>query len=117
MIVVAFLLLFVFGEGMPPITILHVCFPFGVILGLVLAWFFEGIGATVTIVSIAAFYSIHYLHAGRLPGGPFFLISGIPSVFFLVSWLMRKDMTTRTDAEPAHSADGDDVGTDAQRCG
>ena len=62
-------------------------------LGLILAWFFEGIGATITIVSIAAFYSIHYFRDGKLPGGPFFLISGAPSVFFLVSMFVRKNMT------------------------
>jgi hypothetical protein len=64
-----------------------------VILGLILAWFFEGIGATITVASIAAFYSIHYLYEGKLPSGPFFIISGVPGVFFLVSMFMRKDMT------------------------
>ena len=82
-------------------------------LGLILAWFFEGIGATITIVSIAAFYSIHYFHDGKLPGGPFFLISGTPSVFFLVSMLMRRDMTIEDDAQPAHAADGEDAAADA----
>jgi hypothetical protein len=93
LIIIGFLSLFLFGEGLPPITVLQICFPFGVMLGLILAWFFEGIGATITIVSIAAFYSIHYFHDGKLPGGPFFLISGAPSVFFLVSMFMRKNMT------------------------
>jgi hypothetical protein len=92
-IVIGFLFLFLFGEGLSPITVLHICFPFSVMLGLILAWFFEGIGASITIVSIAAFYLIHYFHEGKLPGGPFFLISGAPSVFFLMSMFIRKNMT------------------------
>jgi len=104
LIVIGFLLLFLLGEGLPPITVLHICFPFGVMLGLILAWFFEGIGAAITIVSIAAFYSIHYFHDGKLPGGPFFLISGAPSVFFLVSMFMRKDMTMGDATQPVDSA-------------
>ena len=102
-----------FGEGLPPITVLHICFPFSVMLGLILAWFFEGIGAAITIVSIAAFYSIHYFHDGKLPGGPFFLISGAPSVFFLVSMFMRKDMTKGNAAQPSRAADREDAAADA----
>jgi hypothetical protein len=54
LIVIGFLLLFLFGEGVPPVTVLHICFPFSVMLGLILAWFLKRIGAAVTIVSIAA---------------------------------------------------------------
>jgi hypothetical protein len=82
-------------------------------LGLILAWFFEGIGATITIVSIIAFYSIHYFNDGKLPGGPFFLISGAPSVFFLLSMFMRKGMTKGTAAQPSRAADREDAAADA----
>ena len=94
LIVLGFLSLFLFGEWPPPVSILHVCFPFGVMLGLILAWFFEGIGATITILSIAAFYSIHFLQEGTLRGGPYFLISGIPSIFFLASVFLQKKTTS-----------------------
>jgi hypothetical protein len=113
LIVIGFLLLFLFGEGIQPITVLHICFPFSVMLGLILAWFFEGIGATITIVSIIAFYSIHYFNDGKLPGGPFFLISGAPSVFFLLSMFMRKGMTKGTAAQPSRAADREDAAADA----
>ena len=105
-LVIGVLLLFMFGEA-PPITVLHICFPFGVMLGLILAWFFEGIGATIIIVSIVAFYSIHYSHAGNLPGGPFFLIAAAPSVFFLISKFMRRAMATETEnnVQPMDPAD------------
>ena len=82
LIVVGFLLILLFGEGLPPISILHLCFPLGVMLGLIVAWFFEGIGSTITIVSIAAFYLIHYRLSGTLPGGPFFLIAAAPECAF-----------------------------------
>jgi hypothetical protein len=108
LIVIGFLLFFLFGEGLPPITVLHICFPFSVMLGLILAWFFEGIGATITIVSIAAFYSIHYFYDGKLPSGPFFLISGVPSVFFFLSMFKRKDMTMENAPQPSSAADRDD---------
>jgi hypothetical protein len=94
--VIGFVLLFLFGEGLPPITVLHIFFPFGVMLGLILSWFFEGTGSTLTIASIIAFYLVHYFSEGKLPGGPFFMITGVPSVFFLVSMFIRKQMTKRT---------------------
>ena len=109
LIVIGFLLLFLFGEGLPSITFLHIFFPFGVMLGLILAWFFEGFGATITIVSIAAFYSIHYFHDGKVPSGPFFLISGVPSVFFLVSMFIRKDMIKANAAQPSREVDREDA--------
>ena len=71
LLVIGFLLAFLFGEGLPPITILHLCFPLGVMMGLIVAWFLEGIGATITIVSITAFYLIHCRLSGALPSGPF----------------------------------------------
>ncbi len=115
LVVVGFLLLFLFGEGLTPITVLHLCFPLGVVLGLIVAWFLEGIGATITIVSIAAFYLIHYRQSGTLPSGPFFLIATAPSVFFLISKFMRQDMATETenDAQPANAADREGAAADS----
>ena len=107
--VIGFLLFFLFGEGLESISVLHIFFPFGVMLGLILAWLFEGIGATVTIMSIVAFYILHYLQHGKLPSGPFFLISSIPSVLFLVSMLMRRRMTKDNAAQPTRAVDGEDA--------
>jgi len=88
--VLGFILLFLVGEGMPPISTLSMCFPFGVMFGLIVAWFFEGIGAAISIASVAAFYAVHYFCCGGIPAGPFFLISALPSAFFLVSRFLRK---------------------------
>jgi hypothetical protein len=97
LLVIGFLLAFLFGEGLPPITILHLCFPLGVMMGLIVAWFLEGIGATITIVSITAFYLIHYRLSGVLPSGPFFLIAAAPSLFFLISKFMRPHIVTEME--------------------
>ena len=97
LLVIGFLLAFLFGEGLLPITILHLCFPLGVMMGLIVAWFLEGLGATITIVSITAFYLIHYRLSGALPSGPFFLIAAAPSVFFLISKSMRQYIATEAE--------------------
>ena len=66
------------------------CFPFGVLLGLALAWWREALGAAVAAVSVTAFYVQHVLLAGRLPGGPWFLIFAAPAALFFASWLAHR---------------------------
>ena len=73
-------------------------FPFGVLLGLALAWWCEALGAAVAAVSVAAFYVSRVLLAGRLPGGPWFLIFTAPAVLFFASWLAHR---RRRNAAPA----------------
>ena len=36
-----------------------VCFPLGVMIGLIVAWFKEGLGASISLCSLAAFYLIY----------------------------------------------------------
>jgi hypothetical protein len=64
-------------------------FPLGVMLGLVLAWWREWVGASVTLLSLAAFYAACVLQSGRLPVGPWFLIFCSPAFLFFGSWLAR----------------------------
>jgi hypothetical protein len=73
-------------------------FPFGVILGLALAWWREALGGAVAAVSVTAFYVEQVLLAGRLPGGPWFLIFTAPAVLFFASWLAHR---RRSNAVPA----------------
>ena len=73
-------------------------FPFGVLLGLALAWWREALGAVVASASVTAFYLYHVLRAGRLPGGPWFLIFTSPAVLFFASWLAHG---RRRNAVPA----------------
>ena len=67
-----------------------VFFPLGVMLGLALAWWREALGAVAAAVSLAAFYLCYGLLAGRLPGGPWFLIFAAPAVLFLASWFAHR---------------------------
>jgi hypothetical protein len=67
-----------------------VFFPLGVMLGLALAWWREALGAAVAAASLAAFYLCYGLLAGRLPGGPWFLIFAAPALLFLASWFAHR---------------------------
>jgi hypothetical protein len=73
-------------------------FPFGVLLGLGLAWWREALGAAVAAVSVTAFYTYHVMLAGRLPTGPWFLIFTAPAILFFASWLAHR---RRSNAVPA----------------
>ncbi len=59
--------------------------PGGVAVGLVVAWFREGVGGVVAISSLIGFYFWSFLERGRLPGGPYFVLVAAPGVLFLLS--------------------------------
>lgn len=65
--------------------ILMLFFPLGVSLGMLLAWWREGLGGAFTLASLAAFYGVHYLFSGWFPGGPWFLLVAAPGFVFLFS--------------------------------
>ena len=85
------LLLFMIGEGFNPLHLapreflLCVFFPIGVLLGMGLAWRWEALGGALTILSVAAFYGIHWLGSGRFPSGVFFALFASPGLFFLLA--------------------------------
>ena len=65
-----------------------VFFPGGVMLGMVLAWWKEGLGAAVTVGSLVAFYLIYgYLLRNHL-GGWAFVTFAAPGFLFLLHWLL-----------------------------
>jgi hypothetical protein len=74
-----------------PVEWLLLCFfPFGLILGLVLAWWREALGAAVAALSVTAFYVSCLRLTGRPPGGPWFLIFAAPAVLFFASWFAHR---------------------------
>jgi hypothetical protein len=85
-------LLFMTGEGFNPVRIkptewiLFLFFPFGISLGMILAWWREGIGGGITLGSLAMFYVVHLAISGRFPNGWAFLVFTIPGFLFLLSW-------------------------------
>lgn len=67
-------------------------FPFGVCLGMILAWRWEGLGGAITVGSLLAFYAALGVMDGRFPRGPWFALVAAPGVFFLVCWLLSRGM-------------------------
>ncbi|WP_152052130.1 DUF7670 domain-containing protein [Tautonia marina] len=88
--------LFVIGEPPWPWrltgfeALLLLCFPISVVVGLILAWWREGLGALVAILGVVAFDLVHLAGSGGWPRGPWFLIFASPAAFFLVSWALRR---------------------------
>ena len=95
-----------FGEGPPPLTVKAMLFPFGVILGLILAWWFERIGGLIAAVCMLLFYVLEYLGYGSFPKGSAFILISAPSVIFLCCGTLRARQTNGTAAEPKHGGDG-----------
>jgi len=80
---------FLIGEGMPPITLQSIVFPFGVMAGLILAWWFKRIGGIIAIASIILFYALEYAASGKFPGGYAFILISAPSVIFVLCGFIK----------------------------
>lgn len=64
-------------------------FPTGVVVGMVVAWWKEGLGALISIVSLGAFYAIYgFLMSNHIGGWAFFAFAS-PALLFLAHWLLR----------------------------
>ena len=64
-------------------------FPVGVMIGMVIAWWKEGVGSLVTVGSLVAFYIVYgYLLRNHL-GGWAFIVFASPGFLFLLHWLLR----------------------------
>lgn len=94
---VAFLLLFLFGQEMAPgqLTFAEwlglLFFPFGVTVGMLLAWRWETLGGAITILSLLAFYKVMYSERGRFPEGIWFLLFALPGLIFLYCGLRNNN--------------------------
>ncbi len=81
------------GEGVWPTSAEWLglaLFPSGVLFGLVVAWWREGIGGAVALLSLAGFYLWMWLQNGRLPEGPFFVLVAAPGLLFLICSLLDR---------------------------
>lgn len=89
---IAVVLSFMVGEGFDYTRIkttewiLFLFFPFGISLGMILAWWREGVGGIITVSSLIMFYVTHLIIAGRFPHGLAFLVFAIPGFLFLLCW-------------------------------
>ena len=83
------------GEGLHPSGISLsqwaglLFFPIGVTVGMIIAWWKEGLGSAVTLGSLLAFYLVYgYLLRNHI-GGWAFIVFASPGFLFLLHWLLR----------------------------
>jgi len=95
---VAVVVLLSLGEGIHPAgpaeTAGLFLYPGGICLGMAVAWWKEGVGGMVTVVSLLAFYVLHTLTAGRLPPGWAWLVLAFPGFLFLWCWTRARHAGT-----------------------
>lgn len=89
-VIAAFILMF-FGEGFDPSKVKPIEWvmlmfgPFGLILGMLLGWWKEGLGGAITILSYSAALLVgDYSGVGAL----YLLVCASPGFLFLLSWFL-----------------------------
>jgi hypothetical protein len=105
LISIGFILLSLVGEvlsphSQPPNTAEMVglaFFPVGVLIGLAIGWWSEGLGGAIATASLASFYLWSYTFRCRLAGGPFFLAVAAPGIIFLVNWAFKRQLDKASD--------------------
>src|SRR5512140_16976 len=79
---VAFVVAFIAGEGIYPSAVHEwiglVFFPFGVCVGMLVAWRFEAAGGMITVASLVLFYILSAIATGQFPAGWAFLAFSAP---------------------------------------
>lgn len=92
------LLLLVIGEGINPTTRTEwlglLFFPLGISIGMILGWWREGIGGSITVGSLLVFYVIHFATARTLPKGWGWLTIAAPGFLFLLCWYRSRKAST-----------------------
>ena len=93
----ALLLLFVFGEKfeVSKVTgrqwLAFVFFPLGIVVGFAVAWWKEGLGGGITLVSLLIFYLIFVLLlGGNIARGAWFLVFALPGFLFLAAYAVTR---------------------------
>jgi len=65
-------------------------FPIGIIIGLAIAWWKEGLGVSITIGSLLSFYFVYgYLLQYHI-GGLVFVVFASPAFLFFFHWVLRQ---------------------------
>ncbi len=96
MVTIGVVLLFMVGEGFdytrikPDEWALFLFFPIGISVGMILAWWQEGIGGIISVGSLVMFYGVHFANAGKFPSGWAWLIFTIPGFLFLLCWYLGR---------------------------
>jgi hypothetical protein len=86
---IALILAFIVGEGSHPSGahewLEFLFFPVGISLGMILAWWRESFGGSITVGSLLAFYVAHLTIADTFPKGWAWLAFAAPGFLFLLS--------------------------------
>jgi len=64
-------------------------FPIGIVIGMAIAWWKEGVGSAVTLGSLLGFYLIWGFLLRNHIGGWWFVVFAAPGFLFLLPWLLR----------------------------
>jgi hypothetical protein len=94
LISIGLFLVFLFGESVWPLQITWVewlgllLFPGGIVVGMVLGWWREGLGSLIVLVSLAAFYVEQFIVGQSFPRGPWFLLFALPGFLFAICWAL-----------------------------
>lgn len=91
---VTLLLMLFAGEGLHPSKVTArqwvglFFFPFGVIVGMVIAWWKEGLGSMITLGSLLALYLVYGYFMRYHIAGWAFIVFASPGFLFLLHWLL-----------------------------
>lgn len=95
-VIIGIELLLLFGEGLYPSTTMEwiglLFFPLGISVGMILAWWKEGLGGVITVGSLVAFYVIHYISVHTFPKGWGWFSFSVPGFLFLLSWYLSRNI-------------------------
>ena len=65
-------------------------FPLGVMVGMIVAWWKEGLGAAITLGSLVAFYFVYGYVLRNHIGGWAFVLFASPGFLFLLHWVFYR---------------------------
>lgn len=91
---IALLVTLFIGEALDPSQVARrewvglLFFPIGVMVGMIVAWWKEGLGASITVASLVAFYLIYGFLFNNHIGGWAFVTFASPGFLFLLHWLL-----------------------------
>ena len=70
--------------------VMLLCWPVGILIGMTIGWFRQGLGGWITAGSLIAFYLADIAFTGTPPGGPYFLLVAFPGILFLIVHYLGK---------------------------
>jgi len=73
-------------------------FPAGVIVGLIVGLWKDGLGACITLISLTAFYAVYGWLMGSNVNSVAFIVFASPGFLFLIAWLFSKSTRSEVTA-------------------